>query len=777
MAFTIFYCNLLLFSSLSFILPSELSFVSRGSSYIIHTDQQAWPPQFSNQDDWYASLITSLADEDDDERKFLYGTCILYTYDEVFHGFAASLTNQEAKKFTNMPGVVGLYRDRVRFNLQTTRSPGFLGLNENYGLWPDTNFGENIIIGLVDSGIWPESESFRDSGLGPVPSKWKGGCEEGAEFNSSNCNRKLIGARYFLKGIQNYYMSSGGSMEKLVDYMSPRDGIGHGTHTASTAAGAEVKNVDIFCFARGTARGVATKARIAMYKACASECAESDVLAAMESAIKDGVDILSLSIGFQDPPYYEHVLARGAFAAVKKNIFVCCSAGNVGPYAFSVHNTAPWITTVGAGSIDRTFPVEIQLGDGRLLVGSSLYPGKINGSSYPLVFLRNCYSIKTSTLADDIKGKIVVCNSSKSYAVKRGLLIQAAGGAGLIQLNYPREGEGLMAMTYPLPAATLGYREAMEIVSYINSSKNPTAAFKMHNLTLVGKDQAPFVLGFSARGPNAVVPEILKPDIIAPGLNILAAWPPVISPSRAQEDRRRVNYNMDTGTSMACPHIAGVAALIRAAHPDWSPAAIRSAFMTTSSTIDNHYFPVARYENLEPATPISIGAGHVNPQMASDPGLVYDASVADYVTFLCGLNYTDKQMKAFGEGKDSCSGLSSSPGDLNYPSFSAVFKPNGDHVRKLNRTVTAVGMATPEVYRVRVVNAGKVKVSVRVSPRSLAFKKSYGKQSYSVIFKNTYTVDNKRTIVEQMVFGFILWESDRHVVRSPFAVMWDKPKH
>ncbi|KAK2975237.1 hypothetical protein RJ640_002240 [Escallonia rubra] len=735
------------------------------SSYIVHTESQARPSRFSTQDEWYSSMIDSVTDRN---VKLFTEPRIFYTYDVVFHGFAARLTGQEAEKFTQVPGVFAVFEDKATSRLDTTRSPDFLGLNMDYGLWPDTNFGENIIIGLVDSGIWPESESFQDSAVGPIPSRWRGACEAGSGFNFSNCNRKLIGARFFLKGIEHYM--SGRSMEEFGDYRSTRDGEGHGTHTASTAAGSQVVNANIFGFAEGNARGIATKARIAMYKACASVCIDSDIFAAMESAIKDGVDVLSLSLGSQDKPYHENVIAKGAFAAMAKNIFVSGSAGNLGPQAYSIHNTAPWITTVGAGSIDRTFPVKVLLGNNQTVVGSSLYAKKISNNSFPLSYLGICSTI--NVIPDNVNGKLVVCNNSKHQALTNGFLIEAAGGAGLIQINRKSEGEGLIAIAYTLPSATLGYKATLELLSYINSTKNPTATFQAHNLTVIGKDRAPIALSYSSRGPNPIVPEILKPDLIAPGLNILAAWPPNIAPTRSFSDTRRVKFNTDSGTSMACPHIAGVAALIRASHPNWSPAAIRSALMTTSSTTDNKYRQIARHEDMEPATALSIGAGHVNPQLAADPGLVYDAGISDYINFLCSLNYTKNQMKSFlGVSKTSCSGVNSIPGDFNYPSFSVAFKPDSRR-QELRRTVMNVAELLPEMYIARIVNPKVEKVTVTVQPRKLVFRKALEKQSYTLKFTSNYVVNNNTSSVEQMVFGSIRWESDKHVVRSPFSVMW-----
>ncbi|KAK4371411.1 hypothetical protein RND71_010886 [Anisodus tanguticus] len=190
----------------------------------------------------------------------------------------------------------------------------------------------------------------------------------------------------------------------------------------------------------------------------------------------------------------------------------------------------------------------------------------------------------------------------------------------------------------------------------------------VERMLLLGKKRAPIVVRFSSRGPNFVVPEVLKLDLITPGLNILAAWLGDISTTRLNMDPRRVKFNILSGTSMACPHLAGVAALVRSIHPDWSPAAIKSALMTTSTSFDNAQLPIIKSEDMELATPISIGAGHVNPESAIDPGLIYDVDTSDYVKFLCSLNYTEKQMKLFTNEANPCSDFSgSTPLDLNYP--------------------------------------------------------------------------------------------------------------
>lgn len=233
--------------------------------------------------------------------------------------------------------------------------------------------------------MWPESRAFGDEGLGPIPEKWNGTCVTGQEFNPSNCNKKLIGAKYFVKGIEAEY----GQFNSSDEYMSPRDANGHGTHTASTAAGSLVYNVSYKGLGRGTLRGGAPRARLAMYKVCwnvgGGQCASADMLKAFDEAIHDGVDVLSLSIGGSIPVFAEvderDGIATGSYHAVAKGITVVCAGGNAGPAAYNVQNTAPWILTVAASTVDRLFHTPITLGNNKTYSGEALYVGKSVGFS------------------------------------------------------------------------------------------------------------------------------------------------------------------------------------------------------------------------------------------------------------------------------------------------------------------------------------------------------------------------------------------------------------
>lgn len=605
-----------------------------------------------------------------------------------------------------------------------------------------------------------------------MPSGWNGYCQDGWDFNSSMCNRKLIGAKHFTKGFE-HLQSHKVENPDGGRYHSPRDGDGHGTHTASTAAGAPTKHANLLGYAEGTARGIAYNARIATYKACVGGvCPDSDLLAAMESAIQDGVHVLSLSLAGPESPYYDNLIARGGFAAMERGIFVVCAAGNSGPYPYSVVNTAPWLTTVGAGSIDRTFRVDVLLGNGQNYIGSSLFSSSdIKTDASPLVSVGLCDPANIPSY--DLRAKIVVCTfNKKCNPFDYAQIIQEAGGDGMIQLNLEVLGHTLQAFPFPLPAAAVGFNDGVAILAYIERTKNPMASFKFQNDQVsLGKERAPLLASFSSRGPNPIVPEILKLDLLAPGLNILAAYIPNGAPSESVNDPRRTEFNIMSGTSMACPHVAGAAALLRAIHPSWSPAAIRSALMTTAGTTDNGGLPILSYDDMQPATALGIGSGHINPQRATDPGLVYDADFTDYVAFLCSLNYSESQMKVFVDKLNPCSLFAGSPGKLNYPSFSVVFKP-GSNLLELTRTVTCVGKLLPEVYHVNVVNPTPAKVTITVEPKTLTFSNIGEKQTFKIIFKSSFMEENSTKVVENMVFGSISWVSEKHEVRSPIAVMW-----
>ncbi|KAG0503659.1 hypothetical protein HPP92_003731 [Vanilla planifolia] len=371
----------------------------------------------------------------------------------------------------------------------------------------------NVVVGVLDTGVWPESPSFTDSSLPPVPSHWRGQCDSGVDFSPSLCNRKLVGARSFSRG----FLSSGRSRR---EFDSPRDRDGHGTHTSSTVAGSPVSNASLLGYATGTARGMAVAARIAVYKVCwASGCFGSDILAGIDSAISDGVDILSLSLGGGSAPFFRDTIAVGTFAAAERGIFVACSAGNSGPEIGTVSNSAPWITTVGAGTLDRDFPAYAVIGSGKRFTGVSLYSGKGLPGIHSLFYdtRSNASRMCLAGALDPVrvKNKVVFCDRGVNARVEKGAIIRDAGGLGMILANTVASGEELVADSHLLPAVAVGKKSGDQIRKYVISNNSPKAYLTFGG-TVVGVRPSPVVAAFSSRGPNPATPEILKPDLLGP---------------------------------------------------------------------------------------------------------------------------------------------------------------------------------------------------------------------------------------------------------------------
>lgn len=651
-----------------------------------------------------------------------------------------------------------------------------MGLADSFGLWPNSDYADEVIVGVLDTGIWPERPSFSDEGLSPVPSGWKGKCVTGPGFPKSLCNRKLIGAQMFYKG----YEASHGPMDESKESKSPRDTEGHGTHTASTAAGSLVANASFYQYAKGEARGMAIKARIAAYKICWKQgCYDSDILAAMDQAVDDGVHVISLSVGANGyaPHYLYDSIAIGAFGASEHGVLVSCSAGNSGPGAFTAVNIAPWILTVGASTVDREFPADVTLGDDRVFSGVSLYSGDpLTDSKLPVVYSGDCgskYCYPGQLDPKKVAGKLVLCDRGGNARVEKGSAVKLAGGVGMILANLADSGEELVADSHLIPATMVGQKAGDKIREYVKSDPSPTATIVFRG-TVIGKSPAaPRVAAFSSRGPNHVTPEILKPDVIGPGVNILAGWTGSTGPTDLEIDPRRVEFNIISGTSMSCPHVSGLAALLKGAHRTWTPAAIKSALMTTAYNLDNSGNIFTDLATDEQSSPFVHGSGHVDPNRALDPGLVYDLETSDYVNFLCSIGYEGDDIARFvrDSSRVNCSEWSlASPGDLNYPSFSVVFDSDGNSVVKYKRVVKNVGKNVDAVYEVKVNAPPSVEVSV--SPAKLVFSEEKNSLSYEISFTSKRSGGLEIVKGIQSAFGSIEWSDGIHSVSSPIAVRW-----
>jgi subtilisin family serine protease len=525
---------------------------------------------------------------------------------------------------------------------------------------------------------------------------------------------------------------------------------------------------------------------VAAYKVCwkGAGCLDSDILAGFDRAVADGVDVLSVSIGGGSgvtAPFYLDPIAIGAYGAAARGVFVAVSAGNEGPTAMSVTNLAPWIATVGAGTLDRAFPAELVLGDGTRLSGVSLYSGKpLPNVSLPLYYPGRTGGLSASMCMENsldpalLKGRIVVCDRGSSPRVAKGMVVKEAGGAAMVLANGETNGEGLVGDAHVLPALAVGEKEGDAVKAYAGNASNPTATIRFGG-TVVGVKPAPVVASFSARGPNGLVPEILKPDFVAPGVNILAAWTGAEGPTGLRGDARRTEFNILSGTSMACPHASGAAALLRSAHPGWSPAGIRSALMTTAVVVDNRGAPVGdEAASGRAATPLDFGAGHVSLGRALDPGLVYDAGEGDYVAFMCSIGYEANEIQVVTHRPVSCPAASDSKpsgSDLNYPSISVVLN-GGNTSRAVTRTATNVGADASARYRARVQMAGAAGLSVAVKPEKLVFSSTAKKQSFTV----TVTAASSTTRSTASAYGYLVWSDGAgHDVRSPIVVTWLQP--
>ncbi|XP_027182434.1 subtilisin-like protease SBT1.2 [Coffea eugenioides] len=707
-------------------------------TYIVHVSLPADPHSSKLEDleSWYYSFLpvnptTGLND----------ASRMVYSYRKVVSGFAARLSAEEVKEMEEKKGFLSA-RPEALLALQTTHSPDFLGLHKQIGGWSDANQGKGVIIGVIDTGITPDHPSFSDEDMPPPPPEWKGRCE----YGNPPCNNKLIGLRSFIRDRPGL----------------PFDEVGHGTHTASTAAGNFVANANVYDNANGTAVGMAPHAHLAIYSACSRHgCRSADVLAAIDAAVLEGVHVLSLSLGFDFPiSLFEDEIAIGAFGAIRNRVFVSCSAGNYGPLYQSLRNGAPWILTVGASTTDRDVRATAVLGNNQEFDGQSFFqPKDFQTTLLPLVypgmngdqFAATCEKGSLDNI--DVKAKIVLCDG---FGVETGETVRDAGGAAMILMNQQSSGYTTSAEGHVLPAAQVSFADGQAIKAYINSTSTPKATIQFKG-TIIGVKDAPAVAAFSSRGPNHASPGILKPDIIGPGVNILAAW------SESVEDKTttKSNFNVISGTSMACPHLSGIAALIKNAHPRWSPAAIKSAIMTTANFTNVTSSPIID-ERRVPADIFMIGAGQVNASRALDPGLVYDIQPNDYIPYLCGLGYSDQNVRTIVGKPVTCSTVSSIPeAQLNYPSFAIQLPQNT--TQRYSRIVTNVGIAVSS-YHVEIEEIPGVEVSVQ--PEVLNFTELDQQMTYQITFRRTTMSSNKSFFVQ----GAITWISE-HRVRSPIAVL------
>jgi len=704
----------------------------------------------------YASFLTSRHDA---ALSAVGGGNKLYSYRFSFNGFAAELTEEQVAKMLQVPGVVAINKDEARA-LDTSSTPAFLGLSAPGGLWEQLggvgSAGENVIIGIVDGGIWPESLSFSDrTGTNGNASRdgklsyqqipgWHGRCVPGDAFNASNCNQKLIGAQFFNAG----WGGNAGIRAQLPwEYVSPRDFGGHGTHTASTAGGNNNVPTTGAAAVFGAVSGIAPRARIAAYKVCwqtptGGSCFSSDSVAAIDQAVADGVDVINFSISGSTTNFRDSVEIAFLYAA-DAGVFVAASAGNSGPATSTVAHPGPWLTTVAAGTHNRNGEGSVTLGNGATYAGASF--ANALGST---TLVDSASAVAAGATAVDaelcapgaldpsrVTGKIVLCKRGTYALVDKSRAVFEAGGVGMVLYNDPAGSTTTLALFHSVPTVHVVATSGLAIKSYIASATTPTASIAQS--TIVYNTPAPLTASFSSRGPlRAGNGDLLKPDLIAPGQDILAAVAP---PGNSGRD-----FDLYSGTSMSSPHVAGLGALLKDLHPDWTPMMIKSALMTTGYDVLDGGTPAP---NTNPVLIFRQGAGHVKPNSAADPGLVFNSGFVDWLNFICGT-----QPGSF------CSAFTPiDPSNLNVASI-AIGDLAG--VQTVTRKVTNVGNSAA-TYAASF--TGMAGFDVVVDPASLTLAKGQTK-SFTVKFTR------KTATLNAYAGGQLAWTDGTHNVRIPMVV-------
>ncbi len=683
-------------------------------------------------------------------------------YTVAFNGFAAELSAAQVARLEKDPAVLHVWRDEKRF-ADTTTTPDFLGMTGSSGVWQQRfggpgKAGEGIIVGVLDSGIWPENPSFAPlpeprPDAADIAAQWRGICDPGVEEPIA-CNNKLIGARYYAQG------NTIGDHE----FVSPRDYNGHGSHTSSTAAGNNGVAATINGGSVGDVSGMAPAARLAMYKVLwdtgtgQASGNTSGIVAAIDDAVADGVDIISYSISGSRTFVVTPDEIAFMFAA-DAGVFVSTSAGNSGDTigVSSVAHNSPWEMTVAASSHDRGNQATVTLGNGVSYTGvgvsdvgvessplidsiAAKAPGASDAAA-SLCFSEDWEDGETAGLDPAlVGGKIVVCTLVVNDRVDKSQAVAEAGGVGMVLVN-TSNAQSLNGDFHTVPTVHLNATDGAAVQAYAGTA-GATAEISPRDPTPV---RAPEMAGFSSFGPAlAGGGDLLKPDITAPGVDVIAAVAP---PGNGDND-----FNAYSGTSMSTPHISGIAALIRQSHPTWSPMWIKSALMTTATDLDNEGGHIQRAGS--DASPLDYGNGHVRPSLSFDPGLVYDNDLTDWVQYGCGIGQFQLVFPA--EVCDSFGSIE--PSQLNYPSIAVAGLAGTETVhRTVTNTSNKASQYKASIEGLDGFDWAFTKSKITVPPRQ--------SRSFGIRFTRTTAP------LDEWAFGTLVWTDKRgHEVRSSIAL-------
>jgi len=689
-------------------------------------------------------------------------------YTNAVNGFSAVISYDQALQIAKDPTVAVVLPDELR-QLTSTDSAArgndgrsqddlgsFMGLTGRGRAWASGLTGEGVIVGVIDTGIWPEHPSFADDGTYPAHDPLddsRPNCEFGnTTMNAADaaftCNNKLIGARQML----DTYRSLVGGFE-ADEFDSARDDDGHGTHTASTAAGNAQVQAVISGRRIAKVSGIAPRAQIVAYKALGNDGGySSDLAAAIDQAVADGVDVINYSVG--GSANLLNVDAISYLFAADAGVFVAVSAGNDGPGPETIGgpSDAPWVTSVGANTQRRLFQGTIRLDNGRSFKGASVTRGTSNLTLVDAATAGASDLCLANTLDPaKVQGRIVLCRRGGNGRVAKSQEVLRAGGSGMILYNATNS-DNLFSDNFFVPTVHVDNSVGLQIKQYIAGTRRPRAKLdKTAEISTIS--YAPSMTIFSSRGPNQTSADIIKPDITAPGLQILAGASPIVGADEVQGEL----FQAIAGTSMSSPVVAGVYALLKQAHPDWTPAMAKSALMVTANT------RVTDNDRVTPAGPFAMGSGMVNPGVVGapgsifNPGLVYDAGFDEYLGFLC-----EAAPGIFNDPTGTCDSLAAgniptTAQNLNYPSI-AVQDIAG--AETITRTVTSVAASTVTFRATVDAPPGYTAV---VSPATLTLAPG-ASASYTVTFTNVSAATG------EWRFGDLTWKGRGYQVRSPIAV-------
>ncbi len=561
------------------------------------------------------------------------GGQVVHRYTKVFNGVSMVLPADNVDEVASAQGVKAVYVDQL-VQLDTDASPAFIGAPAAWAaLGGQGSAGEGVIVGILDTGIWPEHPSVSDPDpagkpyapppVMPGSNGFAGAPRSTCNFGSATpgdapftCNNKLIGAYQFL----DTYKAVVGLLP--TEFNSARDDNGHGTHTLTTSAGNGGVAASIFGESRGTVSGIAPRAHVIAYRVCGDQgCFQSDSVAAIEQAILDGVNVINFSISGGNNPYSD-VVEQAFLRAYENGVFVAASAGNSGPTAETVAHRGPWVTTVAASTSNRHFLSTLTLtadnGDTLSLTGATVTPGV--ASPLPVVVNTADPLCLNPAAPGSFTGVIVLCNRGVNARVLKSYNVAQGGAAGMILRNLALQ--GLNTDNHFIPSVHIDGPEGAQLGAFLSSHTGVVASFTGGTATLV---QGDVMASFSSRGGPLQALGVSKPDITAPGVQILAGHTPL--PATSAGGLPGQLFQSIQGTSMSSPHIAGVAALLKDLHPDWTPGQIKSAIMTTAK-----FAGVVKEDGVTPANAFDTGSGRVDVAAAINPGLTFDESAQNYRT-------------------------------------------------------------------------------------------------------------------------------------------------